>query len=616
MSYNMILTEDKKERIVDMFRPQLENISKDAVKFAEEIIDDDPSATKKYSEWGIKKLIDTVRNPTWLFSNSSPNAISTIIRKRIRMYHDIVDKLSSDKVTSMFNFLSLDGHFSSEKTEQKIKSKPKDITSFDDLHDLDYFIDQYEQYISKIDDEKNIKKQAEKVYENDRFLIVRPLSHKASCYYGANTKWCTTTKENDYYFNNYTSRGKLYYIIDKKSNDGTYGKMALLVPHGKGSPEIYNQQDTAETYNFLLTRFSPIKDKILELIEKSDDYETLKKVKENPKISMYETLNSEYFDRFIGEQVVFNFKNNIEEFLTFFRPDVGDDTLNYYNWMYQNPNGDFFYEYGKFDDDMSEGYPLYYLNEEHISTLKSIIEITQPQLLSFFDGNEIDRDNLDKIAKFIKDSLPKLYDSFATIYSEAEDTSQHKGFVNYAQSEICNIYDDIGLKKMEDSDCFGQYVITIDQLLEYYNDDLNYNKKLSAEKVIENQVISNLNLDSSPYDNSFEYRDDDEFRYIFDDTMQKYLDKELERLEDYDSTVEDTKQYRRMVNYIDKKFGFSKPNLIKTSEEESMIVFDGVDPKTNKINFTLIQNNKSKKGTAKLETIIKLLNNYTLFDPF
>jgi len=616
MNILQILNEGKKERLIDKFRPQLEGLSDDAISLAEQIIDNDPSVTKKYSEWGIKKFIDEVKNPTWNFQGKPPVTIASTAWTRAKMYHDIVENLSPEKVEKMFNFLELDDHFSSEETEKKIKSKPKDINSFDTIQDLLYFIEQYDEFLKVADNEKQIKKESERIYEDDRFLIIRPLSHKSSCYYGANTTWCTTTKDNDDYFNKYTSRGKLYYILDKKSNNRTYGKMALLVPHGKGAYEIYNQQDQGETLNFLLERFEPIKEKILELINKSDDYETLKKVKQNPKLGMYEALNSDYFDRFIGDKVVFNFKGEIESYLSFFRDEVGDDVLGYYNWMYQNPNGDFFYDTSKFDDDMSEGYPLYSLTSEQIDILKAIIEILRPQLLSSFEGNDIKKDDLRNIAKFIENEVPNLYESFNYLYSEAEDRAKHKGFLNYIESDICDIYEDIGLKKMEDSECFEQYEISVDKLLEFYEDDLESNKNYPIEQVLENQVLGNLELDEYPYESSYEYHDEDEFRYHFDNDMEMALQKELDRLESDEDMVLDSKQYKRISNYIANKFGFNKPLKIKNPKKETVIIFDNVDPKTNKINFRLISDDEEKKGSAKLETIIKLLTNYTLFDPF
>ena len=80
--------------------------------------------------------------------------------------------------------------------------------------------------------------------------------------------------------------------------------------------------------------------------------------------------------------------------------------------------------------------------------------------------------------------------------------------------------------------------------------------------------------------------------------------------------VSDASEYRRILNYIAKNFGLDKPYPIKTSDDGTEIIFKGVNPKTSKINFVLVNGDERKMGSAKLSTIIKLLNNYTLFSPF
>ena len=67
--------------------------------------------------------------------------------------------------------------------------------------------------------EREIKTQADKIYEDNDVLVVRPKSHAASCYYGANTKWCTTQKGSTSYFDKYTRGGNLYYFLNKKTNN-------------------------------------------------------------------------------------------------------------------------------------------------------------------------------------------------------------------------------------------------------------------------------------------------------------------------------------------------------------------------------------------------------------
>jgi hypothetical protein len=64
--------------------------------------------------------------------------------------------------------------------------------------------------------DKKLEKEIKKIYEDDEWLSLRPLSLEASMKYGANTKWCTTTESGQYYAR-YSSRGILIYNINKKT---------------------------------------------------------------------------------------------------------------------------------------------------------------------------------------------------------------------------------------------------------------------------------------------------------------------------------------------------------------------------------------------------------------
>jgi hypothetical protein len=74
----------------------------------------------------------------------------------------------------------------------------------------------------------DISGDVEKVYEDNRFVVVVPKTHTASCYYGAGTKWCTASKNTDSHFSTYKGNGELYYIIDKTlPTSSPYYKVAL-----------------------------------------------------------------------------------------------------------------------------------------------------------------------------------------------------------------------------------------------------------------------------------------------------------------------------------------------------------------------------------------------------
>jgi hypothetical protein len=78
------------------------------------------------------------------------------------------------------------------------------------------------------------RKEIVKIYEDNRVLIVKPLSHVASCYYGAGTRWCTTMKGQPERFKQYTRDANLYYIIVKGvPSDNKFYKIAINPKKGQ-----------------------------------------------------------------------------------------------------------------------------------------------------------------------------------------------------------------------------------------------------------------------------------------------------------------------------------------------------------------------------------------------
>lgn len=98
----------------------------------------------------------------------------------------------------------------------------KDINKCKSLSDLYNIVAYYmrNDYVatSKSDEVRKIKEGAEKVYEDERWLVVIPHTQEASCYYGKNTQWCTAAEQSNNMFNHYNDQGFLYINIDKLNN--------------------------------------------------------------------------------------------------------------------------------------------------------------------------------------------------------------------------------------------------------------------------------------------------------------------------------------------------------------------------------------------------------------
>jgi hypothetical protein len=100
-------------------------------------------------------------------------------------------------------------------------------------------------------DEKTFVREehANVLLENDRYLLLQPVTHRGSLKYGAGSKWCTASKNSPEVFNRYTKNGYLVYLIDKtKKVSNTGSKMALYMEYNEcpinGKVSFYNTIDS------------------------------------------------------------------------------------------------------------------------------------------------------------------------------------------------------------------------------------------------------------------------------------------------------------------------------------------------------------------------------------
>lgn len=118
------------------------------------------------------------------------------------------------------------------KMFDKYQSKlpKKDINQYKSIKELSQSLDIILQQEKEKEEEKRAEKEVKKIYEDDQFLIVKPKTELASCKYGANTKWCVTSKGSGH-FGRYTSGNQsLYFIINKKfSTHQSYSKVAVHI---------------------------------------------------------------------------------------------------------------------------------------------------------------------------------------------------------------------------------------------------------------------------------------------------------------------------------------------------------------------------------------------------
>ena len=86
--------------------------------------------------------------------------------------------------------------------------------------------------------------EADDILDTEDYVVIRPNSEGASCYYGWGTRWCISARESRNYFNQYTGEGKVFYFVMFRhlANDNPYKKMALVYGRDQGYGSVDPEQ--------------------------------------------------------------------------------------------------------------------------------------------------------------------------------------------------------------------------------------------------------------------------------------------------------------------------------------------------------------------------------------
>ena len=92
---------------------------------------------------------------------------------------------------------------------------------------------------------KDLEGQVNKEFEDEKWVVVRPLTFSASAKYGASTRWCTTYQREKNYFEKYWRRGILVYFINKQTGYKFAGYKGL---EGDSEFSFWNAEDNRTDY--------------------------------------------------------------------------------------------------------------------------------------------------------------------------------------------------------------------------------------------------------------------------------------------------------------------------------------------------------------------------------
>ena len=602
----MIIIEGKKEDVAKRLKQMFEYDG----SFIDRVLDVDPTGYKYVDYIGkqLERIIPMLAGVKGGLNVSQQDAIMDILSMLVPWFHNNVNKITEDDIWEAETIFRDRGGM--VPNIEGIANAFKDINQYENPEFIRTLMGIVDGKKTEREKERELKSQAERLYEDDDVLVIRPKSHAASCYYGANTKWCTTNKGDSGYFEKYIRTGLLYYFIKKKENN----KMALYRNTEDKKTEVYNSQDNLVSLEYLRESFPNQNDLIDELIGSGEFIKTLRAFTRG-KVDSRELEDSDdailtvkLSDPLGQSTIVIDFDEDEKFFKSLDMSEDDEWFLRAINSYYNNYE---FMDSYQIEEDFKQGYIIYYiLNKENKEKLKEIAELILP-------GDEFNLDNEEYIIR-LSETLLSLFekemDWIFGDYASEKNSEMLTTARTSIEKEINGFLESIGFTLVRDYDRISTTPANL----------LMWSARLQLAKIdvisLFNQIVeySGTGRLGGWSENSYEFQDDDNFDSVsFNDSVERQFEKILEKLdEDENAGGEKIKEFLGFRGRIIKKFGLNKWHKLPSDKNVSFIV-EGFDRENMKV---IIRIQKQYKGMRELklseENFKNLLYQPRLFDLF
>lgn len=602
----MIIIEGKKEDVAKRLKQMFEYDG----SFIDRVLDVDPTGYKYVDYIGkqLERIIPMLAGVKGGLNVSQQDAIMDILSMVVPWFHNNVNKITEDDIWEAETIFRDRGGM--VPNIEGIANAFKDINQYENPEFIRTLMGIVDGKKTEREKERELKSQAERLYEDDDVLVIRPKSHAASCYYGANTKWCTTNKGDSGYFEKYIRTGLLYYFIKKKENN----KMALYRNTEDKKTEVYNAQDRLVSLEDLREQFPNQNDLIDELIGSGEFIKTLRaftRGKVDSRVledSDDAILTVKLSDPLGQSTIVIDF----DEDKRFYKSlDISEDDEWFLSAINSYYNGYEFMDLYQVEEDFKQGYVVYGdLNKENKEKLKEIAELILP-------GDEFNLDNEEYIIR-LSETLLSLFekemDWIFGDYASEKNSEMLTTARTSIEKEINGFLESIGFTLVRDYDRISTTPANL----------LMWSARLQLAKIdvisLFNQIVeySGTGRLGGWAENSYEFQDDDNFDSVsFNDSVERQFEKILEKLdEDENAGGEKIKGFLEFRGRIVKKFGLNKWDELP-SDKNVLFRVEGFDRENMKV---IIRIQKQYKGMRELklseENFKNLLYHPRLFDLF
>lgn len=527
---------------------------------------------------------------------------------RLKLFAKYNDRITLDVISSVKELWDGVETRGFPKFDSVMKA-PKDINSYN-INTLGYLTQVLSMISSKKEQEREAKKQAERIFESGNVLVIRALTHNASCYFGAGTRWCTAGQQPDY-FNKYTKDGKLYYFIDKSNRRQ---KVALYVKDR--DPSVFDAADKEHPIDFLYYVYPEVEDFVTEKIlgggKVKSGFEDIK----NGTISRWnadtvDPLITSY-DRDNDDNVTLNLDFNLRnlDFWDVFDWNEGDGDKMYLDMALSSyGSADYFDEYSA-EEDWKEGYMFSNFDDEQMDKLQTYMKIINPKLYEC--SLELKNRYSDKcgpqVAEFLSAAFDREVSDIISEYTYDMNQDTEQGIIEYLEKDYSDIFAEYGLPM---TGTFYKKQVSLNDLIKAYRKyNPNFNLPIHGllRKIVQIEDIDPPSIADSIY----EFKNSNHEYTSTYNAIEKLLDTMEETINENENLSGD---YVDHYDFIKKLGGFDNWFVMPGDDRYNIKITD-LDMEDNRVTFGLqnvVDPGNFKKMRLPFEKFKDFIYNLQLF---
>lgn len=534
----MIIIEGKTEDVAKRLKQKFQYDG----PFIDRILNVDPTRYKyvEYIAKKLEKIIPELAGPDGGLNVQQGEALQDLFGTIIPWFHANVNRIKEDDIwkaeTAFRN--DMNNEYVVPNIEGIAKS-PKDINQYENPQFIKKLMNTIDARKTQREIEREIKTQADKIYEDSDVLVVRPKSHAASCYYGANTKWCTTQTGNPGYFEKYFRDGNLYYFLNKKTNN----KLALYRNESERQTEVYDAQDRNVPVENLREEFPNQIDLIDDLLGMG---EFIKKLREFTKgrINSDELMESDSSiygvdtKEPLGQsKIVIDFGDDENFFKNF---EISEDDIWFMNAINSHYSDYEFIDSYTVEEDWKEGYIVFGdLNDENKEKLQQIAELILPSKEFDLNSDEYRQE----LSATLLDLFERETDNILSDYFVEKNREMSITARESIEKEIDGVLESSGFKLVRKYDIIATTAANL----------IMWSARLGINKTdvisLFNQIVeSNGGSIGGWAEDQYEYQDYENFDSdSFNREVERQFDSILEKIEDDGTQINEFIDLRKRI---------------------------------------------------------------------